>query len=207
MLITGYIVSSSPRKLSGGALGLSIVIQSSTSLPAQLEERCLHWLAMFREELAAMSPDRMKMEATAVVAQLTERNIRFRDEVCPSFCYFPAYSLYSTHWSTSKQVSFAWGEILSSEGSNSKPEFNRLERLADELRLSNNESSPEMVSTTSRIKSAEQLKSEVLSLWDRFFALNATDFRAMVSCSYLAQRNRCLLNKTCIFCCFTFSFH
>jgi len=61
---------------------LSIVVQSSTYLPAYLEERCLNWLGAFREELNVMTNDRIIMEATAVVAQLTERNIRFRDEVC-----------------------------------------------------------------------------------------------------------------------------
>ena len=57
-------------------------MQSSTYLPAYLEELCLNWLGAFREELNVMTNDRIIMEATAVVAQLTERNIRFRDEVC-----------------------------------------------------------------------------------------------------------------------------
>jgi len=74
-------VSASPRKLSGGAVGLSIIVQSSTYLPSYLEERCLHWLQGFREELNDMTDERIKMEASAVVAQLTERNIRFSDEV------------------------------------------------------------------------------------------------------------------------------
>ena len=56
-------------------------MQSSTFLPAYLEERCQNWLETFREDLSLMSAESMKMEATAVVAQLTERNIRFRDEV------------------------------------------------------------------------------------------------------------------------------
>jgi secreted Zn-dependent insulinase-like peptidase len=74
-------VSAFPRKLSGGSIGLSIVIQSSSYLPSYLEERCFNWLGVFKEEIKAMLDERIKMEASAVVAQLTERNIRFSDEV------------------------------------------------------------------------------------------------------------------------------
>jgi len=111
----GYIVSASMKVTGGGGLGFAVIVQSSSTVPPIIEERIEKWLVKFREELDVMSSESMAMEATAVVAQLLERDMRFRDEVASS-----------------------WGEILAASRLGpmyNKPCFNRLEKLAAVLNV------------------------------------------------------------------------
>jgi len=68
-----------------------------------------------------------------------------------------------------------WGEILSTEGTGNLPAFNRLERLADELRFSQGDDIlPEK-------PSPNQLKVEALSMIDKYLHPNSPELRAVVS--------------------------
>jgi len=109
----GYIVSAFTRKTSGSAMGLSVVVQGSSSKPDEVEDRIENWLENFRNELAAMSADDVAKEAAAVVAMLLERNIRLGDEVAT-----------------------AWGSIVSTSSLGSiynKPPFDWHTQLAEAL--------------------------------------------------------------------------
>ena len=109
----GYIVSAFTRKTAGGANALAVVVQSSSTKPDVLEERIESWLVAFREEIVQMPEENIEMEATAVVSQLLERDMKLSDE-----------------------IGSAWGEIVSTEtlGENMRmPSFDRLEILARTL--------------------------------------------------------------------------
>eukprot|EP00559_Dactyliosolen_fragilissimus_P007895 CAMPEP_0184864396 /NCGR_PEP_ID=MMETSP0580-20130426/14781_1 /TAXON_ID=1118495 /ORGANISM="Dactyliosolen fragilissimus" /LENGTH=1210 /DNA_ID=CAMNT_0027363151 /DNA_START=55 /DNA_END=3687 /DNA_ORIENTATION=+ len=169
----GYIVSAFVKKTSGGGQAFTIVVQSSTTMPDALEDRCEAWLKQFREELVDFPPERFAMEATAVVAQLLERNIGFKDE-----------------------VSFAWGEILSSSNlgsKHSKPAFDRMEKLAKELVVSDfkNEAFEDSLggSKISIEKTSQDLKDQVLRIWDQYFALGAPE-RSGVSVRVYGQNGK-----------------
>ena len=60
--IIGYIVSAFKQRTSGSAHGLSVIVQSSTTLPSALEERCEAWMITFRKDLEEMSADSIAME-------------------------------------------------------------------------------------------------------------------------------------------------
>lgn len=144
--MTGYIVSAYSRKTAGGAVGFSVVVQSSTTLPDVLEQRCEAWLTSFREELESTPPEEIAQEAGAVVAQLLERNMRFNDE-----------------------VSTAWGSIVSTSvlgNLYNTPPFDRHERLADELKVDGMTDSDKQ---PKEFMSANDLKRKILALWDKYF--------------------------------------
>ena len=160
----GYIVSAFVKKSAGGVVSFAVIVQSSSTLPEVLEERVLNWVEIFRKELDEMSTERISMEANAVVALLLERNMRLSNE-----------------------VSSRWGEILATDPSSkrfSTPAFDRLEKLADELTLDddeisdlNNESIDE--SKTKDAKSPKKLKQQILDFYDKYFTTNAPHRRAM----------------------------
>jgi insulysin len=150
----GYIVSAFARKTAGSTWGMSIVIQSSKALPSVLEERCEAWLEAFRRELEDMPAEEMAQEASAVVAQLLEKETKL-----------------------SQEVSRVWGEILNTEGFSDRmrnPSFDRLDRLAQEL----------TVTKGSRLKTDEQLKSRVLAFFDEHFSVKSANRRAMTARVY-----------------------
>ena len=155
-IIQGYIVSAFTRKTAGGTVGLSVVVQSSTTLPAELEKRCEAWLVSFRKELESLSAEEISQEAAAVVAQLTERNMRFGDEVAT-----------------------AWGNIVSTSFLGTlynTPPFQRHIELAEELSVEGNVKKSDDLNKT-RGKTAEQLKQKVLHYWDKYFDINSSETR------------------------------
>lgn len=107
----GYIVSAFCRKVAGGGWSLAVIIQSSVALPSVLEERAEAWLAQFRTELENMSLEELEKEASAVVAQLLERDTKL-----------------------SSEVGTMWGEIITAEGHvGAKPAFDRVDKVAQQL--------------------------------------------------------------------------
>lgn len=139
-------------------MGFSIVVQSSTFLPQDLEKRCEAWLVSFRQELEAMSAEELAQEAAAVVAQLMERNMRFRDEVAT-----------------------AWGSIVSTSFLGTLyniPPFDRHRKLAEQLNVEGIGNKLDNVDITSGI-TAEELKEKVLKHWDKHFDINSPERRAV----------------------------
>jgi len=156
--IIGYIVSAFTRKTAGGTVGFSIVVQSSTTLPHELEDRVEAWLLSFREELQQMPSEDIAQEAGAVVAQLLERNMRFKDEVAN-----------------------AWGSIVSTSFLGTLyniPPFNRHRLLAEVLNVDGIVNKLDTGNVASQV-TAEQLKSELLKLWDKHFDINSPSRRAV----------------------------
>jgi insulysin len=159
----GYIVSAHARRTAGGVWGMSIVVQSSVALPEVLEERCEAWLAVFRQELNDMTPEEIVQEASAVVAQLLEKDTKM-----------------------SQEVGRAWGEILNTEGLTGRlniPQFDRVKYLADELRIVDNQSFSKTLAGLQR-KSAGELKQAVLDFVDRHFLASSPLRRCMSSRVY-----------------------
>jgi len=158
----GYIVSAFTKSTGGGGLGFAVIVQSSSTLPAAVEDSIEGWLKCFREELEVMSAEAMAIEASAVVAQLLERNMRFQDE-----------------------VAFAWGEILAVRGLGSMydtPGFDRDEQLAAVLTIKDSkveEIDGEENKPTGEQKTAEELKRQVIDLWDKYFAKEAPERRVL----------------------------
>ena len=108
----GYIVSAYLRKTQGGGMGLGVTVQSQEKTPPELQERIEKWLSLFRQELEEMDEDRVKAEGAAVVAQLTEKDMKL-----------------------SHSVGRAWGEISTRETHPDKALcWDRLERIADAIR-------------------------------------------------------------------------
>jgi hypothetical protein len=139
-------------------VAFSLVVQSSTTLPQELEKRCEAWLVGFREELESMPAEEMAEEAAAVVAQLLERNARFRDE-----------------------VSRAWGCIVSTSFLGTRyniPPFDRHVKLAEKLKVKGIGNDSSEANLTSE-KTAEELKQELLNIWDKYFDVNAPDRRVI----------------------------
>jgi hypothetical protein len=162
----GYIVSAFTRKTAGSAMGFSVLVQSSTKKPQELEERIENWLALFREELASMPAEDIAKEAAAVVASLLERNMRLSDE-----------------------VGTAWGSIVSavSLGSSyNKPPFERHAKLAEILTVEGNGTDEDgsEKSSNKNMMTKDELKSQVLKLWDRYFAADAPERRAVAARVY-----------------------
>ena len=138
---------------------MSIVVQSSVALPEKLEERCDAWLSVFRQELEAMSPERIASEASAVAAQFLESDTKL-----------------------SQEVNRAWGEILITEGltdSLRTPAFERLQLLADELIVADADTSSN--SATKQRKSDVELKQQVLDFFDDRIASSSPKRRVMSS--------------------------
>ena len=157
----GYIVSAFTRKTSGSAMGLSVLVQSSSTKPVDLEEKMENWIALFREELDAMPAQEIANEAAAVVAQLLERNMRFGDE-----------------------VAVTWGNVVSTTALGNLyniPPFERSLRLAQALMVDDGTEVENVESDSSIVprKTPDELKSLVLALWDKHIAADAPERRAM----------------------------
>jgi len=153
----GYIVSAFTRKTAGGCNGFAVLVQSSSTLPEALEERCEAWLTQFRQELEEMPEERIAMEAAAVVAQLLERDQKLGDE-----------------------VSSAWGEILATEGlsKNSRfPKWNRMEQLATYLTVGGKDGDSKDVTAAS-------LKANMISYFDKYLDAQSPNRRAMCARVY-----------------------
>lgn len=158
----GYIVSSFARKTTGGCWGLSVVVQSSVAVPDELERRIESWIEIFRKELEMMSPEKIAMEASSVAAQLKEGETKL-----------------------SQEVNRYWGEILNTEGLSErlrKPAFDRLEKLAFELAVSDEEGE-------GRYENAQELKDYLLEFFDEYFAPSSPSRRLLSSRVY-SQRER-----------------
>jgi hypothetical protein len=158
----GYIVSAFTRKTAGSAMGLSVLVQSSSTKPMELEERIENWLVLFRKELEDMPADDLAQEAAAVVAQLLERNMRFGDE-----------------------VGQYWGSIASTVtlgNMYNTPPFKRHLLLAEELTVGDVDDVDDDIIAPH--KTPEQLKQQVLALWDKYFAANSPDRRAICTRVY-----------------------
>jgi len=157
----GYIVSAFTRKTAGSSWGLSVVVQSSNSSPLVLEDRIENWLQLFRQELEDMTAEAIAMEARGMVGQLLEENTRL-----------------------SQEVGSVWGEVIATECHEQiSPVFDRLQRLADELVLTSEESSETTKNGNPR-KSPEQLKKAVLDFFDKYYAPDAPERRVMSSRVY-----------------------
>lgn len=159
----GYIAGAFTRKTAGGSMGLSVMVQSSTTLPADLEERCEAWVSQFREELETMKPGDLANEALAIIASLLERNMKFSDEVSTAWSNIVSTSVLGTQYNA--------------------PPFYKYERLAKELVVKGMDveavggdasSFPESERQTS-----EELKQKVLKMWDRYFAVDAPERKAI----------------------------
>ena len=152
----GYIVSTFARKTAGSTWGLSVLVQGNAALPEKLEERIEAWLESFRRELEEMSPDSIATEASAVVAQLKEKETKLAQE-----------------------VGRQWGEILNTEGLTDRlrtPAFDRLDRLAEALTVSPDD---EVSDGDSCTLTAAELKKSLLQLFDDRFAASSPRRRAM----------------------------
>ena len=157
----GYIVSAYTRKTAGDARGLSVVVQSSSTLPDAIEERIEKWVEMYRKEIEDMSEERIAMEAGAVVAQLLERDTKLSEEV-------------SRYWGVIDVTDELVGEL-------SNPNFDKVEIIAEELTLAENE---EDLSKVASRKTAKQLKKSMLELYDKYFMKTSPYRRAMSSRVY-----------------------
>jgi len=162
----GYIVSSFTRKTAGSALGFSVVVQSSTTLPAEIEKRIEAWLKTFREELELMPAEDLAKEAMALVAQLLERNMRLSDEVATT-----------------------WGSIVSTSVIGSlynKPSFDRHLKLAETLSVEGMDMSSQTASFKTK-KTPEELKKKVLELWDKYYSVDSPE-RRVISARVYGQK-------------------
>jgi insulysin len=156
----GYIVAAVVKKSTGGGNGLHVIVQSSSTLPPVLEERCLRWVEQFRKELGEMPPSRFAMEAAAVRANILEKDIKLAEE-----------------------VSSIWGEILATVSHSEhfkNPDFDRVEKFANVLTLDNKKGDESI----SSIKSAAELKTKVLEFYDKYFMPDSPDRRAVSSRVY-----------------------
>ncbi|KAL3809582.1 hypothetical protein ACHAXA_005798 [Cyclostephanos tholiformis] len=170
----GYIVSAFVKKITGGGNAFCIVVQSSSTLPPALEERCLRWVEQFRQELDEMPDERFAMEAAAVKANLLEKDIKLSEE-----------------------ISSVWGEILSTVPHSEhfkNPVFDRVEKFAAVLTLddANDDSGVDGGSDTRLYKSAAELKKRVLQFYDEYFM--SPDRRAVSSRVY-NPKARALFDK------------
>jgi len=158
----GYIVSAFSRKTAGSTWGFSIVVQGNVALPDVLEERCEAWLKTFREELSAMSPESIAEEASAVVAQLLESETKM-----------------------SQEITRAWGEILNTEGLSDRlrtPAFDRLEKLARELTIADEEADDAGEDgdiSSHEARSPLELKQRILEFYDKYFDIASPHRRGM----------------------------
>eukprot|EP00527_Entomoneis_sp_CCMP2396_P004204 CAMPEP_0198156170 /NCGR_PEP_ID=MMETSP1443-20131203/69516_1 /TAXON_ID=186043 /ORGANISM="Entomoneis sp., Strain CCMP2396" /LENGTH=1177 /DNA_ID=CAMNT_0043822953 /DNA_START=143 /DNA_END=3677 /DNA_ORIENTATION=+ len=151
----GYIVSVSARRTAGSAWSMTVIVQGSVASPDKLEERVEAWLQSFRKELAEMTAEEIASEASAVAAQLLESDTKL-----------------------SQEVSAAWGEILNTEDltkSLRTPSFDRLEKLSKELLVDEDcDEEEEKTGLTGDI-----LKGRVLTFFDKWFAAESPDRRAL----------------------------
>ena len=156
----GYIVSAFVKKSTGGGNVFCVLVQSSNTLPAALEERCLRWVEQFRKELEEMPPERYAQEAAAVKANLLEKDIKLSEE-----------------------ISSVWGEILSTVPHSEhykNPVFDRVEKFADVLTFDKEDGEEADVAS---IKSAADLKQKILDFYDKYL-MNPEERRAVSSRVY-----------------------
>jgi len=161
----GYIVSAYPRSVTGGAHGISIVVQSSSKAPEELERHCEEWLVKFRGELENMTEDEIKAEASAVVSQLLERDTRL-----------------------SQEVSRMWGQIATTEPLSPRdrePVFDRLEKLANTINVESKDESQ---------LSASELKVAILEMFDDHLLATSSNRRAL-SCRVYGQSSKSLFDE------------
>jgi len=161
----GYIVSAFVKKIAGGGNAFCVLVQSSSTLPEQIEERCLRWAEQFRQELEDLPSERFAMEAAAVKAQILEKDIKLSEE-----------------------ISSVWGEILSTVPHSEhfkNPDFKRVEKFAAVLTLDGGEGSP--------FKSASELKQRVLEFYDKY--LMSEDVRRAVSARTYNRKAKDLFDK------------
>ena len=164
----GYIVSAFTRKTAGGCNGFSVIVQSSSTLPDVLEERCEAWLKQFRRELTEISEERVAMEATAIVSQLLERDQKLGDE-----------------------VGSAWGKILATENLSMKarePKFDRLERLATYLTIK--EGYGDDNADGNSTVTAASLKKNMIEFFDKYLDADSPDRRAMCARVYCQKAKK-----------------
>jgi insulysin len=157
----GYIVSAQARKTAGGGWGMSVVVQSSVALPEVLEDRIEAWLEVYRQELEEMSPESIAREASAVAAQLLEKDTKL-----------------------SQEVNRVWGEILNTEGLTDRmrtPAFDRLEKLVEHLIVVDEASTN---GEPRKRRTARQLKDRVLEFFDEHFAATSPKRRSMAAHVY-----------------------
>jgi len=75
----GYLVSAHVSRFSG-ALGLTLLVQSSTAAPLRLEARMASWCNSFTQELEALSDEACAANALALATQYVERPRSLGDE-------------------------------------------------------------------------------------------------------------------------------
>ena len=75
----GYLVSAHVSRFSG-ALGLTLLVQSSTAAPLHLEARMASWCHSFTQELEALSEEACAANALALATQYVERPRSLGDE-------------------------------------------------------------------------------------------------------------------------------
>jgi len=153
----GYIVGVSSRRTAGRTQGLSVVVQSSVQPPKVLQERIEAWLLQFREELANMSEDRIQDEASSIVAMLSKRDVKQSDEI-------------NRFWGVIS------GTVSDTDALRQRPVFNRMDRLADELRIGTNGKGGG--------NTPADIKDRLLEFFDRFVAPGAPERRGIYTCVY-----------------------
>jgi len=152
----GYIVSAFMKKAQGGGNGLNVLVQSSNTMPEQIEERCLSWIRQFRKELEDYPDERFAQEAAAVRASLLEKDVTLSEE-----------------------ISSVWSEILATVPHSEhfkNPVFDRIEKFADVLDLERDEE-------TRTFRSASELKQRVLDFYDKYF-MDENAIRAVSARTY-----------------------
>lgn len=174
----GYIAGAFTRKTAGGSMGLSVMVQSSSTLPAVLEARCEAWIEQFRNELENMKPGDFANEALAVIASLLERNMKFSDEVSNAWSNIVSTSVLGSYYNT--------------------PPFHKYERLVRELVIKGMDiqavgGDPSAFPDSER-QSAEELKDKILEMWNQYFAANAPD-RKIISARIYGHKAREEYNK------------
>jgi len=162
----GYIVGVGSRRTAGRGQGMSVVVQSSTHAPEQLQERIEAWLVQFREELENMTEDRIQDEASSIVAMLSKRDVKQSDEI-------------NRFWGVIS------GTVSDTDALRQRPVFDRIEKVADELRIGaggsddRDDRSPETGKNT-----AADIKNKLLVFFDRFVAAGAPERRGIYTCIY-----------------------
>ncbi len=168
-------MSAFSRKTAGSTVGFSVVVQSSTTLPQELEKRCEAWMVSFREELNSMSAEEISNQAAAVVAQLLERNMRLGDEVAT-----------------------AWGSIVSTSFLGplyNNPPFDRHAKLAEKLKVEgvgNNGNDSGDAETS--LQTAEDLRRKMLNIWDKYFDAKSPE-RRVISARVYGQKAKAEYEK------------
>lgn len=167
----GYITSAFTRQTAGGVRCLGVLVQSSSTLPPKLEERCEAWIEQYRKEIEEMSEDRIANEAGAVVAQLLEKDTKLSEEV-------------SRYWSEISGTDEMYGKLK-------EPNFDRIQDVVGELILAENEEDKSKVASR---KTAAQMKQKMLELYDKYF-LKSSPHRRALSARVYAYKEKSEMEK------------